>query len=223
MTESLTLFLCGDVMLGRGIDQILPHPGDPLLRERYVGSAMTYVQLAEQVNGPIPAPVDFGYVWGDALDELRRAPPQVRMINLETSVTKSRDYMPKGINYKMNPENVACLTAAEVDCCVLANNHVLDFGATGLCETLEVLKQAGIRSAGAGRNATEAQGQWSSKRQMPAGCWSSHSDAAAAGYRPTGPPAVIGPASICFATCRPALLRLSPSFRRQLDGREIFW
>jgi poly-gamma-glutamate synthesis protein (capsule biosynthesis protein) len=44
-----------------------------------------------------------------------------------------------------------------VDCCVLANNHVLDFGETGLCETLEVLKQAGIRSAGAGRNASEAQ------------------------------------------------------------------
>jgi poly-gamma-glutamate capsule biosynthesis protein CapA/YwtB (metallophosphatase superfamily) len=128
MTESLTLFLCGDVMLGRGIDQILPHPGDPLLRELYVGSAITYVQLAEQVNGPIPAPVDFGYVWGDALDELRRAAPQARIINLETSVTKSRDYMPKGINYKMNPENVACLTAAGVDCCVLANNHVLDFG-----------------------------------------------------------------------------------------------
>jgi poly-gamma-glutamate capsule biosynthesis protein CapA/YwtB (metallophosphatase superfamily) len=157
MTECLTLFLCGDVMLGRGIDQILPHPGDPLLHELYVSSAITYVQLAEQVNGPIPAPVDFGYVWGDALDELRRAAPQARIINLETSVTNSRDYMPKGINYKMNPENVACVTAAEVDCCVLANNHVLDFGATGLCETLEVLQQAGIRSAGAGRNATEAQ------------------------------------------------------------------
>lgn len=25
----LTLFLCGDVMTGRGIDQVLSHPGDP--------------------------------------------------------------------------------------------------------------------------------------------------------------------------------------------------
>jgi poly-gamma-glutamate capsule biosynthesis protein CapA/YwtB (metallophosphatase superfamily) len=31
--EVVTLALCGDVMLGRGIDQILPHPGDPTLRE----------------------------------------------------------------------------------------------------------------------------------------------------------------------------------------------
>jgi poly-gamma-glutamate capsule biosynthesis protein CapA/YwtB (metallophosphatase superfamily) len=156
MTKGLTLFLCGDVMLGRGIDQILPHPGGPLLRERYVGSAKTYVQLAERANGPIPAPVDFSYVWGDALDELRRAAPQARIINLETSITRSRDYAAKGINYKMNPENIDCLTAAQVDCCVLANNHVLDFGEAGLCHTLEVLKQAGIRTAGAGRDAAEA-------------------------------------------------------------------
>ena len=26
MTE-ITLFLCGDVMTGRGVDQVLPHPG----------------------------------------------------------------------------------------------------------------------------------------------------------------------------------------------------
>lgn len=157
MMESLTLFLCGDVMLGRGTDQILPHPGDPRLQERYVGSAKRYVELAERVNGTIPAPVDFSYVWGDALDELKRAAPQARIINLETSVTKSRDYAPKGINYKMNPENIACLTAAGVDCCVLANNHVLDFGRAGLRDTLDALRQAGMRSAGAGRNATEAQ------------------------------------------------------------------
>jgi poly-gamma-glutamate synthesis protein (capsule biosynthesis protein) len=136
MAESITLFLCGDVMLGRGIDQILPHPGDPRLQELYVGSAEKCVQLAERVNGPIPAPVDFSYVWGDALDELQRAAPQTRIINLETSVTKSRDYAPKGINYKMNPENIACLSAAGVDCCVLANNHVLDFGEAGVRETL---------------------------------------------------------------------------------------
>ena len=157
MPDSITLFLCGDVMLGRGIDQILPHPGDPLLREPYVDSAKEYVQLAEQANGSIPAPVDSSYVWGDALDELQHAAPQARIVNLETSITQSRDYAPKGINYKMSPENIACLTAAEVDCCILANNHVLDFGQAGLCETLELLNQAGIRNAGAGRNAAEAQ------------------------------------------------------------------
>jgi hypothetical protein len=46
-SEAITLFLCGDVMLGRGIDQILAHPGDPRLYEPAVGSATTYVELAE--------------------------------------------------------------------------------------------------------------------------------------------------------------------------------
>jgi poly-gamma-glutamate capsule biosynthesis protein CapA/YwtB (metallophosphatase superfamily) len=46
-SDGLTFFLSGDVMLGRGIDQILPHPVDPHLFERHVASAATYVQLAE--------------------------------------------------------------------------------------------------------------------------------------------------------------------------------
>jgi poly-gamma-glutamate synthesis protein (capsule biosynthesis protein) len=101
----LTLFLCGDVMTGRGIDQVLPHPGDPRLHESSITSARRYVELAELANGPIAVPVDFSYVWGDALEELARVDPDVRIINLETSVTRSDDYWRgKGINYRMHPE-----------------------------------------------------------------------------------------------------------------------
>ena len=96
--STVTLLLCGDVMLGRGIDQILPHPGDPDLHEPYVRSATTYVELAEKAHGPIPRPVDYAYVWGDALDTLRRLEPATRIINLETSITESEDFLPKGIN-----------------------------------------------------------------------------------------------------------------------------
>lgn len=46
----MTLFLCGDVMLGRGVDQVLPHPGDPELRERCAGDARAYVRLAERAT-----------------------------------------------------------------------------------------------------------------------------------------------------------------------------
>ncbi len=75
---TVRLFLCGDVMLGRGIDQILPHPADPRLYEPHVVSALTYVELAERVNGAIPRPVDFSYVWGDAIAELERLRPDAR-------------------------------------------------------------------------------------------------------------------------------------------------
>lgn len=92
LSSSITLFLCGDVMLGRGIDQALPYPSDPDIYESYVQSAMGYLKLAQKKNGPIPYPVDFAYVWGDALDELDRVAPHVRIINLETSITQSSDY-----------------------------------------------------------------------------------------------------------------------------------
>ncbi|QIA24133.1 CapA family protein [Mesorhizobium sp. AA22] len=154
--SSAKLFLCGDVMLGRGIDQILANPGDPHLYERYVRSAATYVELAERINGPIPRKVDDTYVWGDALAELDREAPDARIINLETSITTSLSLAPKGINYKMNPANIGCLAAARVSCCVLANNHVLDWDEPGLVETLDTLRHARLACAGAGLDADEA-------------------------------------------------------------------
>jgi poly-gamma-glutamate synthesis protein (capsule biosynthesis protein) len=153
----ITLFLCGDVMTGRGIDQVLPHPGNPILYEGYMKSARGYVELAEEANGPIPKPVSFSYIWGDALAELERRQPDCRIINLETAVTRSDDVQDKAVNYRMNPDNIPCITAAKIDCCGLANNHVLDWGYPGLTETLSTLKQAGLETAGAGRNIREAQ------------------------------------------------------------------
>ncbi len=152
-----TLFLCGDVMPGRGIDQILRHPSKPELHEPYVRSAQRYVELAERTSGPIPRSVEPGYIWGDALAELERLRPAARVVNLETAITASDDAWPgKGINYRMHPANVDCLSSARVDCCALANNHVLDWGHAGLADTLATLRAAGIRTAGAGANEEEA-------------------------------------------------------------------
>ena len=71
--QPLRLFLCGDVMTGRGIDQALPHPVNPALHEPYVRDAREYVDLAENANGPIPRPVSFDYIWGHAVQEIGRA------------------------------------------------------------------------------------------------------------------------------------------------------
>ena len=69
-------------MTGRGIDQILPHPGNPVLYESYVRDAREYVALAEDVNGPIQRPVDFEYICGDALQALRSSETDLRISNL---------------------------------------------------------------------------------------------------------------------------------------------
>jgi poly-gamma-glutamate capsule biosynthesis protein CapA/YwtB (metallophosphatase superfamily) len=156
--DALTLFLSGDVMLGRGVDQILPHPGNPTLYEHNVRDARTYVDLASRANGSIPQPVDWSWPWGDALELLTVAGCDARIINLETSITTSDDYVPgKAVHYRMNPANAKALAIVRPDVCVLANNHVLDFGPRGLLETLDVLSAAQLPCAGAGRSLLEAQ------------------------------------------------------------------
>jgi poly-gamma-glutamate capsule biosynthesis protein CapA/YwtB (metallophosphatase superfamily) len=156
--SAVTLFLCGDVMLGRGVDQILPHAGDPRLRERAVRDARIYVDLAAEVNGRLPQPVDWSWPWGDALQLLAEAGCDARIINLETSITTSSEFARgKAVNYRMHPANVPAVEVVRPDVCVLANNHVLDFGRRGLLETLDVLAAAGLRVAGAGRSLHDAQ------------------------------------------------------------------
>jgi len=138
-------------MTGRGVDQILPHPGDPELREPRVTDASRYVRLVEAVSGPIPRPVDFAYPWGDALAQIDSQRPDLRLINLETSITTSDDFAPgKDVHYRMSPGNLPCLTALRPDVCTLANNHILDLGTQGMLETLETLDRAGIATVGAG-------------------------------------------------------------------------
>jgi poly-gamma-glutamate synthesis protein (capsule biosynthesis protein) len=64
---AITLFFAGDVMTGRGVDQILAHPSAPEIHEPYVTDAREYVRLAEQVSGPVPRRATPDYIWGDAL------------------------------------------------------------------------------------------------------------------------------------------------------------
>ena len=157
MGDRVRLLLAGDVMLGRGVDQVLPHPGDPAIFEDGAGSALDYVALAERVNGAIPRPLGFAELWGDAPAALVRHPVDRRIVNLETAVTRRGAPAPKGINYRMTPENLPALDAFAVDAVTLANNHVLDWGEAGLADTLDACADAGLAAAGAGRTCAEAE------------------------------------------------------------------
>lgn len=153
----MRLFLCGDVMTGRGIDQTLEHPVNPVLYEPYVRDAREYVALAEKANGPIPRPLSCDYIWGDALRALECGQVDLRIANLETAITSAETPWPeKAIHYRMHPQNIGCLTSAKIGACALANNHLMDWGYDGLSETLKTLDAANIAHTGAGKNAEEA-------------------------------------------------------------------
>ena len=113
---TIRLFLCGDVVTGRGIDQILRYPVSPVIYESYIRDARDYIRIAEKANGPIPHPVNDSYIWGDGLKELRRFSPDIKIINLETAVTSSEECWPdKEINYRMNPKNIVLVGNPIVD------------------------------------------------------------------------------------------------------------
>ena len=153
----IVLLLAGDVMTGRGVDQILMHPSDPVLSEPLVSDAREYVRLAEAVNGPIALGAAADYIWGDALAEMDGAGADLRIVNLETAITDDGVPWPaKGVRLRMNPANIDCLLAARIDACALANNHALDWDRAGLNDTMKALRAAGVQFAGAGVDSNEA-------------------------------------------------------------------
>jgi len=121
-----TLALTGDVMLGRGVNETLR-------------------------SAPPEEP------WGDVLPLLHSA--DLRIINLECAITEHKQpwsRTPKVFRFRADPVATEVLKTARVDACSLANNHTLDFEEQGLLDTLRHLEEAGIRYAGAGRDAEEA-------------------------------------------------------------------
>lgn len=122
MQQPLRLALTGDVMLGRLVNQAIAARG-------------------------------FVYPWGDLLPLVRDA--DLLLINLECAITQERERWHAGGQYKAfyfraDPHAVGVLTVADVACATLANNHIGDFGITGLLETIQRLDAAGIAHAGAG-------------------------------------------------------------------------
>lgn len=153
----IRVFIGGDVMTGRAIDQILPHPGNPRIHEQYVTMATYYIEMAEQINGPIHTDAGFEYIWGNGLEIMKQRKPDLKIVNLKTAITTNDNYWKgKGANYRMNPENTPVLNKAGIDFCALANNHSMDYGLEGLKETIVSLDKAKIKFSGAGKDRAQA-------------------------------------------------------------------
>jgi len=85
---------------------------------------------------------------------LRRA--DIAMVNLETAVTDRGEPAPKEYVFRAPTNAFAALTAGGIDVATVANNHGMDFGTTGLRDTLAAGRRAGLPVVGAGRDDMEA-------------------------------------------------------------------
>jgi poly-gamma-glutamate synthesis protein (capsule biosynthesis protein) len=121
MDRTLTIALTGDVMLGRGVNDVLAwrgpaYPwGDLLPTLRQADALLINLECA-----------------------------------LTSRTARWHDGEYKPFYFRSDPANVAALQTAGVSFASLANNHSLDYGAEGLLETIAVLDRAGIAHAGAG-------------------------------------------------------------------------
>ena len=116
----MRLLLVGDVMLGRGVNEVLKcmpadYPWGDTLRS-FLLSDWRVCNLECVIS-------DRGAPW-------------------QTT--------PKVFHFCSDAKNIAVLRAAKIDAVSLANNHLLDFGYDAMFETLDLLDRAGIRHAGAG-------------------------------------------------------------------------
>jgi hypothetical protein len=80
----------------------------------------------------------------------------VAMVNLEGPAPDDFRYHTSGYIFSMDPDLLTGLRYAGIDVVSLANNHIRNWGASGVADTIRNLDKLGIRHAGAGRTSTQA-------------------------------------------------------------------
>ncbi|MCE5214752.1 MAG: CapA family protein [Methanobacterium sp.] len=78
------------------------------------------------------------------------------VINLEAPFTNSTDNWKQLIPLKANPQYAHLLKDNHINVATLGNNHIMDYGPTGLYDTISVLKADNISYVGAGENLDQA-------------------------------------------------------------------
>jgi poly-gamma-glutamate synthesis protein (capsule biosynthesis protein) len=80
----------------------------------------------------------------------------INVANLEGPLTDRGEPWPKGYNFRTPPRFATALAGGHIGVVSLANNHIMDYGAAGLTDTLAALDAEGVRHAGAGADAAHA-------------------------------------------------------------------
>lgn len=119
--SNVTLYFTGDVMLGRGVSNV----------------------LASGQN-----------VFANVADIFKNSDGAI--INLEDPMTTSSVAYKSTIPLKANPVYAHVLKDNNILVACLANNHIMDYGDTGLNNTLTALTKTGLNFTGAGNNIEQA-------------------------------------------------------------------
>ncbi len=125
-SPSITLFFVGDIILDRGVYQII---------QKFGGS-------------------DFRFPFLKIADELQKA--DLLFGNLEGPLSDKGEDLGSIYSFRMPPQGIEGLIFSGFDVLSVANNHVGDWGREALKDTILRLEDGGIRAIGAGFNEAEA-------------------------------------------------------------------
>lgn len=120
-----------------------PADGHPFVLLDAMGDFMLARGVAAQVQ-------QHGFDWPFAAVRDRLASADLRYGNLEFALTDRGTQANKDYTFRAPPAEAQVLARAGIDVVDLANNHVLDYGAQGLSDTLAALDAAGVLHVGAG-------------------------------------------------------------------------
>ncbi|WP_345713875.1 CapA family protein, partial [Kineococcus glutinatus] len=84
----------------------------------------------------------------------------VAVVNVETAITDRGTPAGKKYVFRAPPAGLGALRAAGVDVAAMANNHGLDYGTTGLTDTLAAGRDEGMPLIGIGADADAAYAPW---------------------------------------------------------------
>lgn len=139
--NTITLTAVGDIMLGGGVEALIKQYGAEYPFQHVAtilkNSDITFANLESPLtNENNKAVWDYTKILG-------------KPIEIDGKVFSS-------VYCKAPPDAVKGLTYAGFDILSLANNHIMDYGATGLFDTIKALSESNIKFVGAGKNINDA-------------------------------------------------------------------
>ncbi len=126
INTTTTLYAVGDIMLGRGVEYMVDKYGEG----------------------------DFKFPFLKIANELQQA--DILFGNLEGPISENGERVGSIYSFQFKPEVANVLTWTGFDVLSLANNHMLDYQAVALQDTMQFLKEQGIMYVGAGTSSEEA-------------------------------------------------------------------
>ena len=98
---------------------------------------------------------DYDKIYGELLSILKNK--DLSITNIETPLTTHKNKIRKRGPYLVaNPICIHGIKYGDFDIATLSNNHILDYGKTGLFATIDACESVGIKTVGAGKNIDEA-------------------------------------------------------------------